>query len=114
MDAGRFRGELKRSIDVGQDECGQVHGASEATAVLGLGDLSAHHADGVVATDVFVVPTISFRLVCGLLILRDDARRILRLRLPPRLSETSSRANAARLRFVAWFQAVSRHAEAPQ
>ena len=36
-----------------------------------------NHADGIVAMDLFVVPTISFRLLYGLLILRHDRRRIL-------------------------------------
>jgi hypothetical protein len=35
-----------------------------------------NHADGIPSMDLFVVPTISFRL-CGLLILRHDRRRIL-------------------------------------
>ncbi len=35
-----------------------------------------NHADGVAAMDLFVVPTISFRLLYGLLILRHDRRRI--------------------------------------
>src|SRR5256886_2583046 len=36
-----------------------------------------HHADGIAAMDLFVVPTISFRLLYGLLILRHGRRRIL-------------------------------------
>src|SRR5258708_20990197 len=36
-----------------------------------------NHADGIAAMDLFVVPTISFRLVYGLLILRHDRRRLL-------------------------------------
>jgi hypothetical protein len=36
-----------------------------------------NHADGIAAMDLFVVPTISFRLLYGLLILRRDRRRIL-------------------------------------
>ena len=40
-------------------------------------DVSAHHADGIAAMDLFVVPTISFRLLYGLLILRHDRRHIL-------------------------------------
>ena len=31
-----------------------------------------NHADGIVAMDLFVVPTISFQLLYGLLILRHD------------------------------------------
>jgi hypothetical protein len=36
-----------------------------------------NHADGIAPMDLFVVPTISFRLLYGLLILRHDRRRIL-------------------------------------
>ena len=36
-----------------------------------------NHADGIAAIDLFVVPTISFRLLYGLLILRHDRRRLL-------------------------------------
>jgi len=38
-----------------------------------------NHADGIAAMDLFVVPTISFRLLSGLLILRHDRRRLLLL-----------------------------------
>lgn len=36
-----------------------------------------NHADGIAAMDLFVVPTLSFRRLYGLLILRQDRRRIL-------------------------------------
>jgi transposase InsO family protein len=36
-----------------------------------------NHADGIAAMDLLVVPTISFRLLYGLLILRHDRRQIL-------------------------------------
>ena len=36
-----------------------------------------NHADGIAAMDLFVVPTVSFRLLYGLLILRHDRRRLL-------------------------------------
>src|SRR5512144_3087045 len=36
-----------------------------------------NHADGIAAMDLFVVPTISFRFLYGLLILRHDRRRLL-------------------------------------
>src|SRR3954447_3426347 len=36
-----------------------------------------NHADGIVSIDLFVVPTLSFRLLYGLLVLRHDRRRIL-------------------------------------
>jgi hypothetical protein len=37
------------------------------------------HADGIASMDLFMVPTISFRLLYGLLILHHDRRQILRL-----------------------------------
>src|SRR5262249_46527100 len=37
----------------------------------------ANHADGIAAMDLFVVPTISFQLLYGLLILRHDRRQII-------------------------------------
>src|ERR1700756_2165850 len=36
-----------------------------------------NHADGIAAMDLFVVPTISFRLLYGLLIMRHGRRQIL-------------------------------------
>lgn len=36
-----------------------------------------NHADGIDAMDLFVVPTVSFRFLYGLLILRHDRRRLL-------------------------------------
>jgi hypothetical protein len=41
-----------------------------------------NHADGIASMDLFVVPTISFRLLCGLLILQHGRRRILWLGSP--------------------------------
>ena len=40
-------------------------------------DLSRNHADGIVAIDLFVVPTVSFRLLYGLLIMDHGRRQIL-------------------------------------
>jgi transposase InsO family protein len=36
-----------------------------------------NHADGIASIDLFMVPTISFRVLYGLLVLRHDRRRIL-------------------------------------
>ena len=62
------------------DECDEVYGAQEATTVSGSSQgwrtFLRNHADGIVAME-FVVPTISFQLLYGLLILRHDRRRIL-------------------------------------
>ena len=42
-----------------------------------------NHADGIASIDLFVVPTISFKLLYGLLILRHDRRRILWVGVTP-------------------------------
>jgi hypothetical protein len=36
-----------------------------------------NHADGIASMDLFVVPTVSFRLLYGLLIFQHDRRQIL-------------------------------------
>src|SRR5262245_56560028 len=59
------------------DKRGQIHGPEATPTVAGLGTFLRNHADGIAATDLFVVPTISFRLLCGLLLLRHDRRRLL-------------------------------------
>jgi len=38
-----------------------------------------NHADGIAAMDLFVVPTISFKLLYGLVVMNHDRRRILHL-----------------------------------
>ena len=59
------------------DECSQVYGAEEGATLAGLATFLRNHADGIAAMDLFVVPTISLRLLYGLLILRHDRRRLL-------------------------------------
>src|SRR3979409_473742 len=39
-----------------------------------------NHADGIAAMDLFVVPTTSFRLLCGLLIMRHGRRSLAQAR----------------------------------
>jgi hypothetical protein len=57
------------------DEHGEIHGAEEATAAWKT--FLRNHADEIAAMDLFVVRTVSFRLLFGFLILRHDRRRIL-------------------------------------
>src|SRR5262249_20288772 len=59
------------------DKRGQVHGPEETPTVAGWRTFLRNHADSIAAMDLFVVPTLSFRLLYGLLILRHDRRRIL-------------------------------------
>src|SRR6476646_10785186 len=47
----------------------QVHGAAQTTSLARLENL-LNHMDGIASIDLFVVPTISFKLLYGLLILR--------------------------------------------
>ena len=60
--APRIHGELlKLGIDVGQTQCGKIHGAEEGTAVSGLEDVSAqsrgwHRRDGSVRGANRLVP----------------------------------------------------------
>src|SRR4029450_8831964 len=52
----------------------------------------SNHAQGIAALDLFVVPTLSFRLLFGLLILRHDRREILWLGVTARLNGLRSRS----------------------
>ena len=60
------------------DQRRQVYGAQERTCrAQGWKTFLRNHADGVAATDLFVVPTVSFRLLDGLLIMSHGRRQIL-------------------------------------
>src|SRR5213076_1145035 len=76
--APRIHGELlKLGIDVGQTSVAKYMARRRRPPSQGRTTFLRNHADGIVAMDLFVVPTISFRLLYGLLILRHDRRRIL-------------------------------------
>jgi hypothetical protein len=59
------------------DQRGQVHGQATRPAVARRRTFLRNHADGIAAMDMFVVPTISFRLLYGLLIMGHGRRHIL-------------------------------------
>jgi hypothetical protein len=59
----------------------KVYGEAKATAVQGWKTFLHNHAEGIASMDQFVVPTLSFRLLYGLLILHHDRRQILWLGL---------------------------------
>jgi len=61
------------------DERCKVHGPEEGRVVTGLGwrTFLRNHADGIASMDLFVVPTLSFRLLYGFLVLRHRHRRIM-------------------------------------
>jgi transposase InsO family protein len=76
--APRIHGELlKLGIDVGQTSVAKYMARYRRPPSQGWKTFLRNHADGIAAMDLFVVPTISFRLLYGLLILRHDRRQML-------------------------------------
>jgi transposase InsO family protein len=76
--APRIHGELlKLSINVGQTSVAKYMARRRRPPSQGWRTFLLNHADGIASIDLFVVPTISFRLLYGLLVLRHDRRRIL-------------------------------------
>jgi transposase InsO family protein len=76
--APRIHGELlKLGIDVGQTSVAKYIARRRRPPSQGWRTFLLNHADGFASIDLFVVPTISFKLLYGLLILRHDRRRIL-------------------------------------
>jgi hypothetical protein len=79
--APRIHGELlKLGIDIGQTSVAKYMARRRRPPSQGWSTFLRNHADGIAAMDLFVVPTISFRLLYSLLILRHDRRWILWLR----------------------------------
>ncbi|MFY9828621.1 MAG: hypothetical protein WAK69_08400 [Rhodoplanes sp.] len=76
--APRIHGELlKLGIAIGQTSVAKYMARRRGPPSQGWRTFLRNHADGIAAMDLFVVPTISFRLLYGLLILRHDRRRLL-------------------------------------
>jgi hypothetical protein len=76
--APRIHGELlKLGIDVGQTSVAKYMARRRRPPSQGWRTFLLNHADGIASIDLFVVPTISFRLLYGLLVLRHDRGRIL-------------------------------------
>jgi hypothetical protein len=76
--APRIHGELlKLGIDIGQTSVAKYMAPRRRPPSQGWRTFLRNHPDGIAAMDLFVVPTISFRLLYGLLVLRHDRRRIL-------------------------------------
>jgi hypothetical protein len=66
--APRIHGELlKLGIDVGQTSVAKYMARRRAPPSQGWRTFLRNHADGIAAMDLFVVPTISFRRLYGLL-----------------------------------------------
>ena len=76
--APRIHGELlKLGIAIGQTSVAKYMARGRGPPSQGWRTFLRNHADGIAAMDLFVVPTISFRLLYGLLILRHDRRRLM-------------------------------------
>lgn len=75
--APRIHGELlKLGIDVGQTTVAKYMAQRRGPPSQGWKTFLRNHADGIAALDLFVVPTMSLRLLYGLLIVRHDRREI--------------------------------------
>lgn len=76
--APRIHGELlKLGIDIGQTSIAKYMARRRRPPSQGWKTFLRNHADGIAAMDLFVVPTVSFRLLYGLLIMGHDRRQIL-------------------------------------
>src|SRR5215208_7813738 len=76
--APRIHGELlKLGIDVGQTTVAKYMVRRRRPPSQGWKTFLRNHADGIASVDLFVVPTISFQLLYGFLILRHSRREIL-------------------------------------
>jgi hypothetical protein len=76
--APRIHGELlKLGIEIGQTSVAKYMARRRGLPSQGWKTFLRNHADGIAAMDMFVVPTISFRLLCGLLIMGHGRRQIL-------------------------------------
>ena len=76
--APRIHGELlKLGIDVGQTTVAKYMVRGRQPPSQGWKTFLRNHTDGIASMDLFVVPTISFQLLYGLLILQHGRREIL-------------------------------------
>jgi len=76
--APRIHGELlKIGIDVGQTSVAKYMVRRRGPPSQGWKTFVLNHADGIAAMDLFVVPTVPFQLLYGLLIMGHSRRRIL-------------------------------------
>jgi Integrase core domain len=76
--APRIHGELiKLGIDIGQTSVAKYMVRTRRPPSQGWKTFLRNHADGIAAMDLFVVPTVSFRLLYGLLIMGHGRRQIM-------------------------------------
>src|SRR5882672_6914353 len=75
--APRIHGELlKLDIAIGQTSVAKYMAKRRGPPSQGWKTFLRNHADGIAAMDMFVVPTISFRLLYGLLIMGHGRRQV--------------------------------------
>ncbi len=78
--APRIHGELlKLGIDVSQSTVANYMVRDRRPPSQGWLTFLRNHADGIAAIDLFIVPTIGFRLLFGLVILNHDRRQIVHM-----------------------------------
>src|SRR5260221_2643459 len=76
--APRIHGELlKLGIDVGQTSVAKYMARRRGGPSQDWRTFLSNHTDGIVSMDLFVVPTLSFRLLYGFLVLRHHRRQIM-------------------------------------
>jgi transposase InsO family protein len=76
--APRIHGELlKLGIDIGQMSIAKYMARRRGPPSQGWKTFLRNHADGIAAIDLFVLPTVSLRLLYGLLIMGHARRQIL-------------------------------------
>ena len=76
--APRIHGELlKLGIDVGQTTVAKYMARRRMPPSQGWKTFLRNHADAIASMDLFLVPTISFRLLYGFLILQNSRRELL-------------------------------------
>src|SRR6476646_4898583 len=68
---------IKLGIDVGQTSVAKYMARRRGGPSQGWRTFRSNHADGIASMDLFVVPTLSFRLLYGFLVLRHRRRRIM-------------------------------------
>jgi transposase InsO family protein len=76
--APRIHGELlKLGLTIGQTSVAKYMVRRRRPPPQGWKVFLTNHVDGIASIDLFVVPTITFRLLYGLLVLRHERRRML-------------------------------------
>jgi hypothetical protein len=73
----RKLGQRFGNIDVGQTSVAKYVARRRGGPSQGWRTFLCNHADGIGSINLFVVPTLSFRLLYGFLILRHHRRRIM-------------------------------------